>query len=284
VRPWLSRSGLRAFLLVLPGTAFVLLLLLVPLATVVAWSVSSGSPGERTLAHYRHLFERPVYLHVLANTFRSSAVITGLALLLGYPVAYVLTRLSPTARNVAMVMILIPFWTSLLVRTYAWTVILQRNGPVNQLLMRLGVIHEPLRLVHSTAGVLIGMTHILLPFMIFPLYSVMSRIDLNLCKAAQNLGAGPLRTFRRVFLPLSGPGVAVGCLLVFILSIGYFITPALLGGLGDTFIAQLIEEQMMTLVDWRFAAALAVVLVSVVGSLLAAYHLVFGLDRIGGDA
>lgn len=274
--------GLRALLLLAPSLTFLLVLFVLPLAKVVIWSFLDAKSGSYTLEHYLYAFTRPIYFQVILNTFRISLIITVLALLLGYPVAYLLSRLPPGPTNLLMILVLLPFWTSLLVRTYAWTVILQRRGPINELLLGLGLIDQPLQLVHNTIGVVVGMTHILLPFMILPLYSVMRGIDPNLLRAAQNLGAGPWRTFRRVFFPLSLPGVGAGCLLVFVLSIGYFITPALLGGLGDTFIAQLIEQQVNVVLNWNFAAALAVTLFVATMVLLYLYNRLLGLDKIWG--
>jgi len=274
--------GLRAVLLLAPSLTFLLVLFVLPLAKIVVWSFLDAGSGAYTLEHYLYAFTRPIYFQVILNTFRISLIITVLALLLGYPVAYLLSRLPPGPTNLLMILVLLPFWTSLLVRTYAWTVILQRRGPINELLLGLGLIDSPLQLVHNTIGVVVGMTHILLPFMILPLYSVMRGIDPNLLRAAQNLGAGPWRTFRRVFFPLSLPGVGAGCLLVFVLSIGYFITPALLGGLGDTFIAQLIEQQVNVVLNWNFAAALAVTLFVATMILLYLYNRLLGLDKIWG--
>lgn len=274
--------GLRAALLLAPSLTFLLVLFVLPLAKVVVWSFVDAETGSYTLDHYIYAFTRPIYFQVILNTFRISLIITVLALLLGYPVAYLLSRLPPGPTNLLMILVLLPFWTSLLVRTYAWTVILQRRGPINELLLSLGLIDRPLQLVHNTIGVVVGMIHILLPFMILPLYSVMRGIDPTLLRAAQNLGAGPWRAFRRVFFPLSLPGVGAGCLLVFVLSIGYFITPALLGGLRDTFIAQLIEQQVNVILNWNFAAALAVSLFVTTMILLYLYNRLLGLHRIWG--
>ena len=172
--------------------------------------------------------------------------------------------------------------TNLLVRLYAWIVLLQKMGVVNAVLLRLGMVEQPLPLVYNLTGVIVGMVHVLLPFMILPLYSVMKGIDPSLMAAAQNLGGTPAQAFRRVFLPLTYPGIGAGTLIVFMLSIGYFVTPALLGGLKETFIAQLIEQQVNVLIDWNFAAALAVLLLAVTLAIYYLFNRLLGLDRIWG--
>jgi len=181
-----------------------------------------------------------------------------------------------------MILVLIPFWTSILVRTYAWMVLLQRQGVFNRWLLELGLIDEPLRMMYNRIGVLVGMTHVLLPFMVLPTYAVMRGIDRNLLRAAANLGASPLQSFLRVFLPLSLPGVAAGSLLVFILALGFFITPALMGGRTDMMIAQLIETQIRTQLNFAFAAALATVLLVVTLIIFAIYNRLLGLDKMFG--
>jgi ABC-type spermidine/putrescine transport system permease subunit I len=165
--------------------------------------------------------------------------------------------------GVLLIAVLLPFWSSLLVRTFAWQVILRDTGIINRFLLDLGVIHEPLALIRTTAGVIIGMSHILLPFMVLPLYAVMRRIDPEFGRAAANLGASPTTAFLRVFVPLSLPGIAAGSLLVFILALGFYITPALLGGLGDQMISQLIVQQIQQRLDWGFGTAMSVLLVAI---------------------
>jgi putative spermidine/putrescine transport system permease protein len=211
----------------------------------------------------------PVYGQVLMRSFRIATLVTVACFVLGYPLAYFLSRLKP--RHVAMVMpiILVPFTISVLVRSYAWMAILGRQGLVNTFLIRLGVIHEPMEILYSDTGVLLGMVHILLPFFILPAYSVMARIDKDLLKAAAIMGAPPARAFLEVFLPLSLPGIIGGGLLVFIQALGFFVTPALLGGPQDTMISMLIELQISQLLNWGFAAALStVLLVATVGGFM----------------
>jgi ABC-type spermidine/putrescine transport system permease subunit I len=161
-----------------------------------------------------------------------------------------------------LIAVLLPFWSSLLVRTFAWQVILRDTGILNSFLMDLGLTREPLPLVRTTTGVIIGMSHILLPFMVLPIWAVLRRIDPEFSRAAANLGASPATAFRRVVLPLSLPGVLAGCLLVFVLALGFYITPALLGGPRDQMISQLIVEQVQRTLDWGFAAAMSVLLMA----------------------
>jgi ABC-type spermidine/putrescine transport system permease subunit I len=181
-----------------------------------------------------------------------------------------------------LIAVLIPFWTSILVRTYAWMVLLQRRGALNTLLVQFGLIQEPLELMYNRFGVLVGMVHILLPYMILPLYSVMQGIDMDLIKAAENLGANPLQSFARVFFPLSLPGVGAGLSLVFILAVGFFITPALMGGARETMIAQLIQRLISILLDWELGSALAFVLLAVVLIFFMLFNRLLGLDRLLG--
>jgi putative spermidine/putrescine transport system permease protein len=194
------------------------------------------------------------------TTVRTAVTVTLVTLALGYPYAYVVTIASPRISRLLLFAVLLPFWSSLLVRTYAWTVILRDTGIVNSALTGAGLISEPLELIRTPIAVHIGLTHVLLPFMVLPLYMVMQRIDHDLGLAARNLGAGPGRSFLRVFLPLSFPGILAGSLLVFVLALGYFITPALLGGPRDQLLGQLIVSEVSRQLDWGMGSAMAVIL------------------------
>ncbi|HXJ79820.1 MAG TPA: ABC transporter permease [Candidatus Methylomirabilis sp.] len=275
-RYWRSRQGLA---LAVP-LAFFVALYLYPLSRLFAWSFFS--PGF-TLEHYAKLFGEPAYLRALRNTSQISLWVTVIALLLGYPLAYLMTVVSLRTRAILVVLVLVPFWTSVLVRTFAWMVILGRRGLINQVLMSWGVTHRPLALIYNMLGVQIGMVHVLLPFMVFPLLSVMSRIDSALVTAARSLGASPRQAFLRIFLPLSLPGVSAGCVLVFLLAVGFYITPALLGGEGQVTFATLIELVVRDLLDWNFGASLGVFLLTVVGTLFVLFSTVLGLDRLTGQ-
>ncbi len=237
---------------------------------------------EFTTKHFVRFFKVPAYLHVLVNTFKMSMSVTIICLFLGYPVAYLLSITSSKIRNLLMIFVILPFFTAILVRTYAWMVILGRNGVLNQLLMNWGIISSPLKLMHNLFGVHIGMVHILLPFMILPMYSVMAGIDRDLMKAANSLGANPFRVFFHIFLPLSLPGIGGGSLLVFIIALGFFITPSLLGGVSDVMIAMFIETHVSSLLNWGFASAMGVLLL--VGTLLIFpfYNRLVGINKIMG--
>jgi putative spermidine/putrescine transport system permease protein len=224
--------------------------------------------------------EEAIYRDVLVRTLWISALVTLFCLVLGYPLAYRLATLKERHANLLIILVLLPFWTSLLVRTASWIVLLQREGPVNQLLQGLGIIGAPLQLVFNRTGVLVAMTHVLLPFMVLPLYSVMRGIPPSYMRAAMSLGAWPLRAFVRVYLPLSMPGVAAGCLLVFILAIGYYITPALVGGAADQMISSLIAFFTLQTANWGMAAALGSVLLAVTMLLYLVYARVVGIDRL----
>ena len=206
------------------------------------------------------LFTTPVYWQSFVVTFRISAVVAAVCPILGYPVAILLTRISAGWRVVAFACILVPYWTSALVRTYAWTVILQRRGVVNSLLMQAGLIDTPLQLSYTTIGTIIGNVHILLPTMILTLYAGMHRIDRSLVTAARTLGATPSRAFALVYLPLSVPAIVAATTLTFVASLSSYIIPALLGGRKDLFVAQLIDQQVNQMLDVGFASAIAMVL------------------------
>jgi ABC-type spermidine/putrescine transport system permease subunit I len=231
-----------------------------------------------TLKHYLRIFQVNVYLQVLLRTLTMALVVGFFCLVLGYPVAYLLSDISPRVGNILLILVLFPLWTSILVRAYAWMVILGREGLINKIFLYFGL--EPQNLLFTTKAVTLGMVQVLLPFMILPLFSVMKGIDRDLLKASYSLGASPAKTFLRVYLPMSAPGVAAGFILVFILSLGFFITPALLGGRKDVLIAMLIENQISELLNWGFAAALAVVLFCMTIVILTLFNRFVGLDKL----
>ena len=237
--------------------AFLLVLFMYPVARFLLISVEGG-----TLAHYDKALLDGLYLGVLIDTFRIALVVTAITLVLGYPLAWFLVSAPPRWATVGLVLLILPFWTSVLIRTYAWSVILGRNGVINRVLLDSGVIEDPLRLLNNEIGVLIGMVHVLLPYMVFPIYAVMRRQDPTLLLASSGLGASGFQTFTRVFVPLTVPGILAGTTLVFVLSLGFFITPAILGGGKVMMIAVLIEQQVRGLSNWPFAAALSAVLLA----------------------
>jgi ABC-type spermidine/putrescine transport system permease subunit I len=247
---------------------------------MLALSVTDGN--HLTLVHLQRVFGDAVYLDVLWITLKWSFVVTVLCLLLGYPVAYLLGDVGSRAFSLIMICVLLPFSMSRLVRTYAWMILLGRTGVFNSFLVGLGIVSAPLPLMNNLFAVIVGMVQILLPFMILTLFSAMKNIDRSLVKAASTLGAPPHQAFLRIFVPLSLPGIAAGSVLVFILSVGFFIVPALLGGLRDVWISMLIESQVNALLDWHMGSALGVVLLAVVLVLYFAYERLLGVDRLAG--
>ena len=232
-----------------------------------------------TLEHLIHLFESPIFFKVLWITFKISFIVTIISLLIGYPIAYLLSSVSESARSLLMILVLIPFWTSLLVRTYAWMVILGRKGILNKAIMALGLSDSPIKLLHTAFAVDVGMVQMMTPFMVLAIFSVMKGVDRRLLSAAASLGANKYQAFFRVFLPLSLPGIGAGTLLVFIYSLGFFITPALLGGRKEVMISMLIEEQVSTLLNWGFASALALMLLVATLVFFFIYSKFFQIER-----
>ncbi|WP_162409831.1 ABC transporter permease [Acuticoccus sediminis] len=268
---WRRRS-VTTLALALPAVAFLAVFFILPFARVVGWSVDGCEAAGPTLAHYEALASTPLYLRVALYTLRISLIVTVITLVIAYPVSFLLTRLRSWLAAAILFVLILPFWISALVRTFAWATLLQRNGPVNDLLMWSGLIAEPLDLSHGTFAVVVATIHWVLPFMVLSLYAGLRAIDPVLLRAASGLGARPGQTFRRVLFPLSLPAVVSGCGLVFILTVGSFVTPVLLGGLRDVFVAQLIEMLVNQLVDWPAAAALTVALLVVVLVLMTVFR------------
>ena len=275
---WGPRGSPVAWLLLAPTCLVLILLFVVPIGYVLLLSVTDPSVS---LGHYRRIFTVPLYTRVMVNTFVTSLTVTGLCLLLGYPVAYVMARRRDWVATALLTVVAMSFWTGFLVRTYAWLVILGSKGPVVAAYQALGLGRPPQLLFTSFASTL-GMTHILLPYMILALFAVMAKIDPDHLKAAASLGAPPKAAFRAVFLPLSLPGVVNGCLLVFVICLGFFVTPVLLGTPKDMMISQLVNQQIDELLAWGFASAVAVVLLIGTGLTVAIYNRFAGLDRLWG--
>jgi putative spermidine/putrescine transport system permease protein len=263
-RSRLSLAGRRPdrwALLAVPAILFLVVFFLVPLLTMSVRSVTD--PPGAGLSNYQQFFAQRAYVQILTNTFWIALLATVACLVVGYPYAYLMTIAPGRIAGLLLIAVLLPFWSSLLVRTFAWQVILRDTGIINRFLLDLGLITEPLTLIRTTSGVILGMSHILLPFMVLPLYAVMRRIDPEYGRAAANLGATPAIAFLRIFVPLSLPGVLAGCLLVFVLALGFYITPALLGGLKDQMISQLIVQQIQQRLDWGFGTAMSVLLIGI---------------------
>lgn len=265
--------------LLLPGL-LVVALLLVPFLWLALASFFSG--GEPSVQNYQLIWDNPSYATILLTTFKLSAVVTVAVVLLGYPTAYMISLLPPRWAAIALGCVAIPFWTSLLVRTYAWLVILQRRGLLNSWLENLGLIDHPIRFANSFLGTSIGMVHIMLPFFIFPLYASLRMIDPNLLRAASGLGASPTRAFFGVLLPLSLPGLLAGMLLTFILCLGFYVTPQLLGGGNVTTIAMRIFQNVSTYPELGPASSLGVVLLLAVVVVLLPMARLVSRDRGAG--
>jgi len=273
------RPGFRQFMLVSPALIALLILFVYPIAGILVRSLFSP---DFTFKHYLYFFQNPLYAKVMWITIQISFLSTLTSVLVGYPVAYVLRRARPGLRNFFLLVIVLSFMISLLVRNYSWIIVLQRNGVINLLLKSFGLIDQPLILLHNKFSTMVGMTHIFTPYIIFPIYSVMMGIDLNLEKAAQNLGATRWQTFWRVTFPLSLPGIGAGALLVFIMALGFFITPALLGGRKELMLSNLIEIQVVDLLNWPFASAMSVVLLVVTLIIFFIYNRYLGVERLWG--
>ena len=273
-----SGDAMRAGLLVAPAVLYLVILFVVPIGYMLTLSVTDPT---LSLANYRRLFTVPLYLNVLLNTFKLSLIVTLCCLVLGYPLAYVMARRNDWIATIFLVAVGMSFWTGFIVRTYAWLVILGRKGPVTAFYALIGLGPPPQLLFTSFASAL-GMTHILLPYMVLALYGIMRKIDPSYMRAAESLGAKPFAAFRAVFLPLSLPGVVNGCILVFTICLGFYITPILLGTPRDMMISQLINQQIEDLLAWGFASAIATVLLAATLVLLALYNRFAGLDRLWG--
>jgi putative spermidine/putrescine transport system permease protein len=224
--------------------------------------------------------ESAIFLGLLGRTLRISVVVTVLCVLLGFPLAATMAGSSPARANALLILVLIPFWTSLLVRTTAWVILLQNQGVVNQALLGLGVLDKPMPLIFNRLGLYIAMVHVLLPFMVLPLYSVLKGIPPELMRAAASLGAAPWTGFLRVYVPQALPGLVAGASLVFVLALGYYVTPALVGGPGDQMIGYFIAYFTNTAVNWGMASALGTILLLVVALIYVALARIVGLRRL----
>ena len=271
-------EAITAALLFAPCVAFLIALFILPVIYVLALSVTDPAPS---LQHFVRIFTVPIYLKILWNTFFTSLLVTLACLALGYPLAYVIARRNDALALVLLGIVAMSFWTSFLVRTYAWLVILGNRGPVVAFYEAVG-LGTPPQLLFTSFSSALGMTHILLPYMVLALYSVMSKVDPNHLRAAASLGARPFAAFRLVYLPLSLPGVVNGSILVFTICLGFYVTPILLGTPRDMMISQLINQQIEELLNWGFAAALATVLLIATVIVLSIYNRFVGLDRLWG--
>jgi mannopine transport system permease protein len=269
---------LGSFALTLPALLLLMLLFVLPLGRLFALSLEGGS-----LTWYEKALTGGLYTTILLRTFEIAAIVTLSCLVIGYPVAFLLATTTPMWRALGFAFVMLPLWTSVLVRTYAWTILLQRNGILNQLLVQMGWVNQPLRLLYTEGAVAVAMTHVLLPFMVLPIWSSLRAIPEEYSRAAYVLGASRWRTFVEIVWPLSRPGVASGSVMVFLLAMGFFVTPALIGGPQQMMMATLVSQQVRELLNWPFAGALVGCLLVVTLGLLLAFNRLFGIDRFVGS-
>jgi len=255
--------------LISPAALWLLIFFLAPLVLVLL--VSLGERGDAgqvvyswTLKNYARFFskvgDRYLYVQIFIRSLGTALLNTLLCLLVGYPLAYFIARQAPNRRNVLLLLVMIPFWTNFLVRTYAWMIILRDTGVINNLFLSLGLITQPLPLLYNQGAVIVGLFYGYLPFMVLPLYASIEKLDLSLVEAAQDLGANALRTFLRVILPLTKPGIVAGSIIVFIPSIGAYVTPDLMGGAKVTMVGNLLQQQFLKVRDWPFGSAVGFIL------------------------
>jgi ABC-type spermidine/putrescine transport system permease subunit I len=272
-----QRRAIGYFFLIVPLLIAMFVLFVFPILRILLKSLFD--PGL-TLEHYSRALGDPIYLRVLWITVKISLLTTLWCILLGYPMAYIMAESSTNVKSILVSLVALSLFMSLLVKNYAWTVILQDTGVINMFLIRWQIISNPLPLMYNLIGVLIGMVQMLLPFMILPLFSVFTGMDKTLRHASRSMGAGGIRTFYHVTLPLSLPGLGAGSLLVFIISLGFFITPALLGGRKEMMLANLIDNQIRVALNWPFASTLAILLLSFTMGSYLIYHKFFGSERL----
>jgi mannopine transport system permease protein len=273
-------SPAASLLLATPFLLMIALAFILPLAMLLRESLFVPS---FSFTNYEKVFDEAVYLRVMFRTLRISAIVTVITLLLAYPLASLMARARGLLLGLLLLSVLLPLWTSVLVRTYAWLVLLQRNGVLNEILSGLGVVKAPMQFLRTEGAVVLAMSHVLLPFMVLPLYAALRAIPDDYVRAARMLGAGSLSVFRHVVLPLSLSGISSGCLMVFLLAIGFFVTPALIGGPQQMMLATLVQQQVTELLNWPFAGALVGVLLAFVLVLVVLFNRVVRLDRFVGQ-
>ena len=275
-----ANERLTFFGLTVPYLLMVTALIVIPVGWLFYLSFI-GRDGSLSFENYERMMKSKAYIRIFLTTFKISILTPIICAAIGYPLAYFMSQLSRKWANICMIGVLIPFWTSLLVRTYAWLVLLQKKGLLNNMAIEMGLISEPIKIVHNTTGTLIGMVHIMLPFLILPLYANMRAIDKDALKAASSLGATPTRAFWTVFFPLSLPGLLAGLLIVFVLCLGFYVTPAILGGGRVIMAAMKISSNIELYFSWGAASALGVVLLVVTGIILFIASKLVSMDQLG---
>jgi putative spermidine/putrescine transport system permease protein len=273
-----ERKNLWPWLLLAPLAIYMAVFFLVPLADVAIMSVTEP---RQTLANYERVFTTALYQRVFINTFSTAIIVTICCLLVGYPLAYLMANSKPRTAMLILLLVTMSFWTSFLVRTYAWMVLLGNNGPLIWLLGALGM-DQPPQLLFTRFSSTLAMVHILVPYMVMNIYSVMKKIDPTLIRSAESLGARGLSLFRHVYLPLTAPGIANGSVLVFVICLGFYVTPVLLGSPREQMIAGLIGNQVDEFLAFGMGSAMAMVLLFLTLAILTIYHRRFGLDKLWG--
>lgn len=273
------KEGRLFFNLALPSLIIIMIVVFIPVFWLSSLSFFDRA-DELSWVNYDRIFQGQLYIKTFIVTLKISFIVLFFCILLGYPLCYWLSQLPDRIAGILMVFVLLPFWTSVLVRTYAWLVILQRNGIINDTLISIGWIDEPLQLAHNLTGTVIGMVHILLPFFILPLFASMRSIDTNFIRAAISLGSTPRGAFWRIFFIMSLPGFFAGTVLVFILALGTYVTPALLGGGKIQMLAQRIDSTIMLYSNWGAASALGVVLLILAFATIWIFNRAFGIDKL----
>lgn len=273
----------------LPALLWVTVFFALPMVIIVVYSFSrsdgfGGIAFSFTLENYARYANSMLFRQATWNSLRLAVEITVVTLALAYPVAYFIAVAAGRFRNVLLTLLLIPWWVSILVKNFAWIAILSDHGLVNRLLDAIGLVTTPVRLAYTEFAVIIGLVHVLVPFMVLPIYAALERMDLRLLEAARNLGANPVRTFFAVTLPLSLPGVAGGCIMTFILAFGAYVTPVLLGSPRNQMVANVIADQFLGAFNWPLGAAISIVVLVAMLILVGVFNRLIGLDRLFGQA
>ena len=282
----IDRARAKFLLQLAPGTFWMILFFIIPILIIVNYSFYHYSEGvvqkTYTLENYVRAVTQYVYFKIFAKSLKYGLFVTLLSLVAGYPCAFFLARTKYRRKEILFLALIVPFWTSIVVRTYAWKILLGTNGMLNHFLIQLGLIQTPIQFLYTEKAVIVGLIHVLIPFMILPLYASIEKISPMLEEAAQDLGANRLKTFLRVTLPLSSPGITTGCLLVFILTVGAYITPDLLGGPKEMMISNVIQREYYVSFNWPFGSSLAILLLFIILALLIIYNRIFKLEKIKG--
>lgn len=272
--------------MVVPTVLWLSFFFVVPLLIVVAVSFASRTPYGQvifdwTLGNYAR-FTETLYLSIFLDTLIVALITTVLTILLGYPLAYFIAQLPQKWQQPGLILVMIPFWINFLIRSYAWVIILRTQGVLNTILLKFGLIEQPLQMLYNEVAVMLGMVYALLPFMVLPIYVSIEQLDHRLLEAASDLGASPFTAFRKITLPLTMPGIAAGTILVFISSLGMFVVPDVMGGAKSALIGNLIQNQFLSARDWPFGGALSIVLALLSLVLIVLYYKALSAQQGGG--